>query len=121
MKNADILTSLTELVEETYKLPCHCEPGTSVVHKYWVVACLALANIGFQGRERYEQMASMGLASWTEAEQEAFYNEYEVRYSIMKLVNDPPASWPAPIQPETPEEPEDPEIPGGEPGDDPEE
>lgn len=99
MKNADILTSLVDMVEDAYKLPCHCEPGTSVVRKHFVVACLALANIGFQERERYEQLAAMGLASWTEPEREAFYSEYEVRYSIMKLVNDPPENWPAPRAP----------------------
>lgn len=114
MKNADIITSLTEMVEEAYKLPCHCEPGTSVVHKHFVVACLALANIGFQERERYEQMAAMGLSSWTEPEREAFYNEYEVRWSIMKMVDNPPAEWPQP-KPDPVEEPEDPEEPEEDP------
>lgn len=113
MKNADILTSLVDMVEDAYKLPCHCEPGTSVVHKHFVIACLALANIGFQQKDRYEKLAAMGLSTWTVAEREAFYNEYEVRYSIMKMVDDPPTDWPQPRVPEAPEE--DPEAPEEEP------
>lgn len=108
MKNVDILTSLVDMVEEAYKLPCHCEPGTSVVHKHFVVACLALANVGFQQKGRYEQLAAMGLSTWTAQDREDFYNEFEVRYSIMKLVSDPPAEWPQP-KPDPVEEPEDPE------------
>lgn len=107
MKNADILTSLVDMVEEAYRLPCHLEEGTSIARKHWVVACLALSNIGFQERERYEQLAAMGLSTWTEAEREAFYNEYEVRYSIMKLVSDPPNEWPQPLSEEPEEGPEE--------------
>lgn len=103
MKNADILTSLVDMVEEAYRTDCHIASG--VVHKHFVVACLALANTGFQGQGRFEQLAAMGLSTWTEQERTDFYNEYEVRWGIMKLVNDPPTSWPAPI-PLPVEEPE---------------
>lgn len=115
MKNADILTSLVDMVEDAYQIPCHCDDVTQVVHKHWIVACLALADVGFQQKERYEQLTAMGLSTWTEAEREALYNEYNVRYSIMKMVDNPPASWPAPISAEPDPEPEEIEEPEEDP------
>lgn len=106
MKTPDILSSLVEMVEEAYRTDCHAD-SSDVVKPCFVRACMALSNIGFQQRDRYMQLTAMGLASWSESERDDFYQQYEVRYAIMQLANDPPASWPQPQAEENEEEPEE--------------